>query len=790
MIFFKKETLFNKISMLLCQFLIDLKELKILYSWCKINDAKLSIFNKKSKEFIPISIDCQPNNIDIRDTIWFHCDTIEILPKELLAIRYVMKFSLKEFNRKLKDISILSKFTYLTLLDFYACHSLNDISALSNLRHLTILSFRNCKSISNIYALSILNKLTYLNLEGCKSIVDISPLSKLTNLTILNLDGCILINDISALSNLTKLTNLNLEGCKSIVDISPLSKLTNLTILNLNGCILINNISALSNLTKLTNLNLHSCELLSDISPLSKLTNLTILNLNGCILINNISALSHLINLKELNLYYCLSIIDISPLSNLKKITTLILSLGNKISDIRILSNLNNLNILNLYKCFLITDISILSNLTNLSELYLSECNSITDISMLSNLTNLSKLYICQCDSLKDISSIKKLTNLIFISFTECPHIQNKQILYECHSLREIDYEDNLTVCIALAIGSISRNDISFINEKKDQWLEELSLTSNPNKLTEVLAKAFSLSAKEPWALDAFKKLIKTILKPYVSKVPDISLIGHVLCESLALGDPVFRELFEFSVNEIKNKLNAEIINGLFYSLGKIPASAWQWAEMFANRALKTLNNDKTTIQKCAASIIIFYYRIGNNNKANEWINFIEFQLNNLSLLEEVNLATAQWHLENGRINEAIKIPKKIKNQYYLDLINSLIAQNIAGRDPKTARTKLHDIHDSIIMEETALKIAEIEGFILEKANLMEIIFAIRNNKKALQNILEKAVAIHPEVCLLAAQPGENGISTDRIKTVLKRLVDEESITGKTRTEICKALEI
>jgi internalin A len=307
---------------------------------------------------------------------------------------------------QIKDISVLSSFVNLTLLDV-TFNALTDISALSGLTKLTSLKLGG-NQISDINALAELTNLTELYIWGNPDICDIGALSVMTDLTGLYINGTG-VSDISMLLDMKKLKTLNMSNCR-VTDISVLAGLP-IDRLMLNG----NGITDFSSIEGIyDNLIEKDFEMIigDDISdePLvfadaqfekALRTAMNIFDrpitqrdayLAQSLSINNdksegaafsdISPLSYFVNLTSLE-FNANNISDLSPLSGLTKLRSLNVSF-NQVTDLRPLSGLIMLEQLRLKNNY-ITDVSPLAGLTNLWELILSD-NQITDYSPLNDI--------------------------------------------------------------------------------------------------------------------------------------------------------------------------------------------------------------------------------------------------------------------------------------------------------------------------------------------------------------------------------------------------------------------
>lgn len=121
------------------------------------------------------------------------------IPPQIKILSHIRDIKIR--NNKIKDISILTRFKYLTSLDL-SNNPIEDINSLRHLTRLRELSMSNNK-ISNITPLKNLYKLKKLEIN-LNNITSVNPLSNLLNLRVLSLHS----NKVSNLTPLKKLANL------------------------------------------------------------------------------------------------------------------------------------------------------------------------------------------------------------------------------------------------------------------------------------------------------------------------------------------------------------------------------------------------------------------------------------------------------------------------------------------------------------------------------------------------------------------------------------------------------
>lgn len=323
-------------------------------------------------------------------------------------------------NMNLSDLDFLDGYDLgdIKKLDLSHNSNLMDLSGLSFFPDLEVLDLRYDKMISDITPLKKLKKIKSIWLDNCSSIADFSILGEITTIEKLFLNSTD-IRDITFMRTLKNLKGLMLEHNLNLYDVSVLSELKNLKALDIgnNGDdIKLKNIPAMPQLTHLGVWN-------EDDLDIEKFPNLE--DIFGLNLDISIEKYAKLKKLKRLQIYH--SDIDYKKTDLLKSVEELYIGnlyffydTGMKKSELKKIdfSKMPSLARLTVFLEFgTETELSWLSGTTKLEELSISQNVSgvcIRDVSSCANNANMSKLKIvgmfdCDLSVLKNLSELKEL---------------------------------------------------------------------------------------------------------------------------------------------------------------------------------------------------------------------------------------------------------------------------------------------------------------------------------------------------------------------------------------------
>lgn len=410
-------------------------------------------------------------------------------------------------DAQIADLTGISSFPHLQVLDVHGNADLEDLGPLSGLTELRELDLHGNFLIRDLSPLAELESLERVDLERVYWIRDISPLEKLPNLTDLNLRKDYFIDDLSPLEAMHGLQKLNLAGIRlhdtgfleklpelqelrlqdnRIEDIRVLEKLRDLRLLNLHnnqitdtaplrgltkmenldlGYNLLTDAEDLSELTQITDLCL-SGNRITDLAPLSGMTGMRSLKLDGNS-ITDIGALEGMTQMENLSLCGA-QVRDLTPLRQMKSMTSLELQ-ENPVGEVSALSGMTELTYLSLSRTG-ITDLKPLAEMTELTRLELWG-NRIEDISPLRKMTKLERLEIND-NRIEDISALEKMTEMEYLEMDE-------------NRIEDISVLRNLTGIKLLQLARNRVSDVTPLAQLQEMfWLE---LSGNPVRDLSVL---------------------------------------------------------------------------------------------------------------------------------------------------------------------------------------------------------------------------------------------------------------------------------------------------------------
>ena len=633
--------------------------------------------------------------------------------------------------------------------------SLIDLSPLAGLTNLITLDLTDSFSLIDLSPLAGLTNLSTLNLDSCTSLSDLSPLAGLTNLSSLNLRNGFKLIDLSPITGLTNLSDLNLDSCTSHIDLSPLAGLTKLSDLNLNGTG--GDLRHLANLSNLINLNLCYCSSLSDLSPLAGLTNLITLNFFLSESISDLSPLSGLTNLSELYLNACYSFSDLSPLAGLTNLTTLELN-GCFLSDLRGLDGLRNLRTLELSGDSF-CDLSPLSGLRNLSTLNLSSCKSLSDLSPLAGLTNLSTLNLSECDSLIFVNQLAKLKNLIYLNLSSSGNIRDFEELINCPNLKKVEWIEKAICSYVLAGSAIKRKDFKFIENRINDWIQDIKFSKNPIAFAnEIIASSVLVTSKA----QATKHLINAASQIRARGLADGekgNAISAYVWElwadaALQLGAENFTACFESALANLSTEREIEVLlSPILTNLADVPIqypSAKTWALNLVSQTLLPISVQEDAARMAAPAAAVFYAGMQMPEEVLLWLKRGTHP-NIPRWKDTVLLALVNYYAPKNNFVKAREYTSQIDLPDVKDQARILLAEAMAGTMPNEALEEFASISDLLQQLALAKKLMLEPKVTSNSKGIYQLLLCLEQSPNDLGDFIKTLLSQNPESKLVSA---------------------------------------
>ena len=606
--------------------------------------------------------------------------------------------------------------------------------------------------------LLLINNTEHVLAASNYSLADLSPIAGLTNLSALNLRYCQL-SDLSPLAGLRNISTLDLYGCKSLSDLSPLAGLTNLSTLDLSYCASLSDLSPLAGLTNLSTLNLDSCTSLSDLSPLAGLRNLSSLDLSSCKTLSDLRGLAGLTNLSTLNLSWCNSLSDLRGLDGLINLNTLNLNDCTSLSDLSPLAGLRNLSTLNLNDCTSLSDLSPLSGLRNLSSLELYNCDSLSDLIPLAGLRNLSTLRLDNCTSLIFVKHLAKLKNLIDLDLSNSSNIRDFEELINCPNLKKVEWIEKAICSLVLAGSAIKRKDFYFIENRINDWIQDIKFSKNPIAFANEIIAASVLVTSKAQATTHLINAASQIRARGLADGEKGNAISAYVWElwadaALQLGAENFNLCFESALANLNTEREIEVLlSPILTALADVPIqypSAKAWALQLVEQTLLPISEQEDAARMAAPAAAVFYAGMQMPEEVLLWLKRGTHP-NIPRWKDTVLLALVNYYAPKNNFVKAGEYTSQIDLPDVKDQARILLAEAMAGTMPNEALEEFANISDLLQQIALAKKLMLEPNITNNSKGIYQLLLCLEQSPTDLGDFIKTLLSQNPESKLVSA---------------------------------------
>jgi hypothetical protein len=391
---------------------------------------------------------------------------------------------------------------------------------------------------------------------------------------------------------------------------------------------------------------------------------------------------------------------------------------------------------LELSDCESLTDLSPLSGLKRLFDLNLSNCESLTDLGALSGLTQLKSLNLGECESLTNLSPLSGLPRLTELYIDSCPRIRSLEPLRDVASLRELSSSLHPSVLAeVLAHAASLRSDLSMINEKSTQWLEEVGQfddgsVAEQERFATTLGEAFSLLGEHPIELPYEAYLLS---RQGFSAAPWKAWLMGTRKTS---GGVLFRHRVERQ--DIAGS-PASCVGGICGALPgeTVPAEEQAWARDWLSRFEKVWGARARGLQHVSAEVCVAVARLGMTESLERWLDRFT-DPTDPALLDPVQAALGRWQLGRGDWAAASRHAGGIHQPDVRDPLLAEIVDACWMVDPDEAGRLLVAIEDPHLAGALAVRLGGDPRFTASCLNVDRLLVSCGDSPQAVAILLER----------------------------------------------------
>jgi hypothetical protein len=427
------------------------------------------------------------------------------------------------------------------------------------------------------------------------------------------------------------------------------------------------------------------------------------------------------------------------------------------IADLSPVVKLIRLNTLDLYDCRSIVDLTPLSNLTNVSKIDLSYCKSIKDLTPLANLKKLVKITLFECKNLTSIAGLARCLNLEEILINDCPYIRDALALQELPGLREFDCDDPVLQARVLMGSAVRREDVEYIRDHLETWLEQVSLVSPPEDCVVQVLRCCALlpdaEERAQWLEELVHALLRSSSEPASPQARcDLWKQFAALAFTCGESDGVER-CFAAALGGIAPGRDLEErLAPLLLALADVPIvfpGLYQWAWAQVEEILRPLQEHEGHARRIAPAAALFYAGFKRPDKVEEWLER-GTRRQAAGWKDEILQALVGFYAERKEFGQARHYLSKLELEESRDRCHVLLAEAMAASLPKEAMKCFEQVREETLRYALATQLIQEPAVRAEKEDMFVLLLSLGQDPQQLAEFIRGLLAQHPEEELVA----------------------------------------
>ena len=446
--------------------------------------------------------------------------------------------------------------------------------------------------------------------------------------------------------------------------------------------------------------------------------------------INLISAFK---KLHTLNLDNCPALIDIGGLVNLPTLETLFLK---AFSDEKQLKN-----------------ISQLGSLKNLSH------NSLRDLSPLSGLRNLSTLNLSSCTSLIFVKHLAKLKTLIDLDLSSSSNIRDFEELINCPNLKKVEWIEKAICSYVLAGSAIKRKDFYFIENRINDWIQDIKFSKNPIAFANEIIAASVLVTSKAQATTHLINAASQIRARGLADGEKGNAISAYVWElwadaALQLGAEHFTACFESALANLNTEREIEaVLSPILTALADVPIqypSAKTWALNLVSQTLLPISEQEDAARMAAPAAAVFYAGMQMPEEVLLWLKRGTHP-NIPRWKDTVLLALVNYYATKNNFVKAREYTSQIELPDVKDQARILLAEAMAGTMPNEALEEFASISDLLQQIALAKKLMLEPNITSNSKGIYQLLLCLEQSPTYLGDFIKTLLSQNPESKLVSA---------------------------------------
>ena len=354
---------------------------------------------------------------------------------------------------------------------------------------------------------------------------------------------------------------------------------------------------------------------------------------------------------------------------------------------------------------------------------------------------------------------LAKLKNLIDLNLSSSGNIRDFEELINCYNLKRVYWIENAICSYVLAGSAVKRKDFDFIENRINDWIQDIKFSKNPIAFANEIIAASVLVTSKAQATTHLINAASQIRARGLADGEKGNAISAYVWElwadaALQLGAENFTACFESALANLNTEREIEVLlSPMLTALADVPIqypSAKTWALNLVSQTLLPISEQEDAARMAAPAAAVFYAGMQMPEEVLLWLKRGTHP-NIPRWKDTVLLALVNYYATKNNFVKAREYTSQIELPDVKDQARILLAEAMAGTMPNEALEEFASISDLLQQLALAKKLMLEPKVTSNSKGIYQLLLCLEQSPTDLGDFIKTLLSQNPESKLVSA---------------------------------------
>jgi len=357
------------------------------------------------------------------------------------------------------------------------------------------------------------------------------------------------------------------------------------------------------------------------------------------------------------------------------------------------------------------------------------------------------------------VKHLAKLKNLIDLDLRVSGNIRDFEELINCPNLKKVNWIEKAICSYVLAGSAIKRKDFKFIENRINDWIQDIKFSKNPIAFAnEIIAASVFIKSKAQATTHLINASSQIRARGLADGEKGNAITAYVwelwADAALQLGAEHFNLCFESALSNLNTEREIEAaLSPILTALADVPiqySSAKTWALQLVNQTLLPICEQEDAARMAAPAAAVFYAGMQMPEEVLLWLKRGTHP-NIPRWKDTVLLALVNYYATKNNFVKAREYTSQIELPDVKDQARILLAEAMAGTMPNEALEEFANISDLLQQIALAKKLMLEPNITNNSKGIYQLLLCLEQSPTDLGAFIKTLLSQNPESKLVSA---------------------------------------